>query len=152
MLLDELGFDAPSKLALCRQLSDGYFVEHRGDDRLRQSLGRKFRGAREALGAVLDGTIGDRGGMEEALLLLDRRAQRAALVAAELRRRSAEGQLTASLTELAMSFLHMNAKRFFSKAPRAHELVIYDFLHRVYESRLARGDGRRQKGVDAPHR
>ena len=152
MLLDDLGFDAAGKLAVCRQLRDGYFAEFHGDDRLRQSLGRRFRAARKALGAVLDGRLGDGDGAEQALTLLDRRAQRAAPVAAQLRRRSGEGKLMASLAELAMSFLHMNAKRFFSNAPRAHEMVIYDFLHRVYESRLARGGASGETAVEAPHR
>ena len=37
-----------------------------------------------------------------------------------------------------MSFVHMAVNRLFPSAPRANELVLYDFLIRQYRSDLAR--------------
>jgi class I lanthipeptide synthase len=37
-----------------------------------------------------------------------------------------------------MSYAHMHANRLLRGAHRAQELVLYELLHRVYASRLAR--------------
>jgi len=44
------------------------------------------------------------------------------------------------MTSLAGSFLHLHANRVLRAAARAQELVLYDFLARLYESRLAHGN------------
>ena len=46
------------------------------------------------------------------------------------------------LAELAPSYLHMHANRLLRSAQRAQELVLYDFLARLEESRAARSAGR----------
>jgi hypothetical protein len=48
------------------------------------------------------------------------------------------GRLARPLADLAASFLHMHANRLLRSAQRAQELVLYDFLARLYESRAAR--------------
>jgi len=42
------------------------------------------------------------------------------------------------LTELALSYAHMIANRLLRSAQRRQEMVIYDFLARLYESQAAR--------------
>ena len=39
---------------------------------------------------------------------------------------------------MAASFVHMHVNRLIRSAQRAHEMVLYDFLHLLYESREAR--------------
>jgi hypothetical protein len=56
----------------------------------------------------------------------------------ELRSCARAGRLTVPLPELAVSYLHMHANRLLRSAHRAQELVLYDFLARLYESRAAR--------------
>jgi hypothetical protein len=46
--------------------------------------------------------------------------------------------LSAPLPELAPSYLHMYANRLLRSAHRAQELVVYDFLCRLYDARAAR--------------
>jgi hypothetical protein len=55
-----------------------------------------------------------------------------------LEARARSGALTQPMESLAMSFVHMAANRLFPSAPRANELVLYDFLIRQYRSDLAR--------------
>lgn len=62
-------------------------------------------------------------------------------VAEDLRRAIEAGQVTASLPELASTYLHMHANRLLRSAARPQELVLYDFLHRLYASRAARRGG-----------
>lgn len=59
-------------------------------------------------------------------------------LAAELRAAEARGELGVPIRELARSYLHMTNIRLLRTAPRAHELVIYEFLARLTGSRLAR--------------
>ena len=47
-------------------------------------------------------------------------------------------RLSVPLAELAVSYLHMHANRLLRSAHRAQELVLYDFLGRLYESQAAR--------------
>jgi hypothetical protein len=56
----------------------------------------------------------------------------------ELRTCEREGTLDTPLPEIVLSYLHMFANRLLRSQARAHELVLYDFLSRLYESRLAR--------------
>jgi thiopeptide-type bacteriocin biosynthesis protein len=70
--------------------------------------------------------------------ILVHRSARLAAVAADLRRLETEGRLTVSLDELPPSFLHMHVNRLLRSAQREQEFVLYDFLVRHYESRLAR--------------
>jgi hypothetical protein len=67
-----------------------------------------------------------------------RRSARIEPIAAVLRNHWAGGRLTLSLSELASSYVHMHANRIFQSAGRAHELVLYDFLERLYVRRSAR--------------
>ena len=41
--------------------------------------------------------------------------------------------------ELALTFLHMFTNRLLRSEGRAHEVVLYDFLSRLHQSRAARG-------------
>ena len=65
------------------------------------------------------------------------RSQESAIVA-ELKASAAEGHLAVPLEELALSYIHMHANRLLRSAQRQQELVLYDFLARIYESRVAR--------------
>ena len=70
--------------------------------------------------------------------MLRRRSERLAPLCAELRARAAAGRLNQSLADLAPSFIHMHVNRMIRSAARAHELVLYDFLFQLHESRAAR--------------
>ncbi len=58
---------------------------------------------------------------------------------AELRAIEQVGELCESIEDLAASFIHMYANRLLRSAARAQEMVLYDFLRRIYESQIARG-------------
>jgi thiopeptide-type bacteriocin biosynthesis protein len=49
-----------------------------------------------------------------------------------------EGELTISLSDILTSLIHMGVNRLVHVAPRVIELVIYDFLRRLYRSNRAR--------------
>jgi hypothetical protein len=57
---------------------------------------------------------------------------------AALRHLDAAQQLTVPLASLGASLAHMTVNRMIQGAPRPHETVLYDFLHRHGLSQLAR--------------
>ncbi len=56
----------------------------------------------------------------------------------QLRELDGDGRLTSPLEHIVPSLLHMQVNRLLRSAGRQHEVVLYDFLYRVYRSRAAR--------------
>ena len=145
MLLDDLGLDLEAKLSLVKAARESFGREFRVDAGFEHQLGHKYRKERAAVEALLDREGDGDSTLAPGLRLLDQRSRRIRAIASELRACEAAGRLTATVPELAQSFLHMHANRLLRSAARAQELVLYDFLARTYESRLARA----RRGADA---
>jgi class I lanthipeptide synthase len=148
LLLADLGLGAAEKLALLGGLRDSFQREFGGGavpaKGLRVQLDQKFRAERPGLESLLDlgidpdpAKIADNP-LAPGIEVLARRSRANAPLAAELRRLAGEGRLTAPVPEIAGSLVHMHVNRMIRSAARAHELVLYDLLARIYESRSAR--------------
>ncbi|HYK41590.1 MAG TPA: thiopeptide-type bacteriocin biosynthesis protein, partial [Thermoanaerobaculia bacterium] len=72
------------------------------------------------------------------LAVLRRRSGRVAPLIRELNALEADGRLSQPLAKLAASCVHMHVNRLLRSAHRKQELVLYDFLARLYESRTIR--------------
>jgi len=68
----------------------------------------------------------------------DRRSACLVPLVAELRALESRGGLTVRLDNLVGSYVHMFVNRLIRSDARRHELVLYDLLHRVTVSRIAR--------------
>ncbi len=136
LLLDDLGLEGEAKLALLQGLRAGFLREFGGEGPFERQLGDRFRPERKALEALLD-PAQDAGALAEGAALLRRRSEAVRPLAARLRELAGKDG-TPALGDLAGSYLHMHANRLLRSAARAQELVLYDFLARVHESRLAR--------------
>ncbi len=138
LLLGDLGIDAAGKRAILGQVRDGFFHEFGGGKPLRVQLDGKQRRERRTVEALLDQAPGGTGEVAAGLAVLRRRSERNAPIAAELRRLEAAGRLTMPVAQLAPSLVHMQVNRMIRSAQRAHELVLYDLLSAIYDSRAAR--------------
>jgi class I lanthipeptide synthase len=136
-LVRDLGLDEEARLRLWRELRAGYGHEFRVDGALTGKLGERFRKERASLEALLDAD-GDDGPLAPGLRVLDRRSDRLAPLGEELAELDRSGELAAPLERIAASYVHMHLNRLLRAAARANELVIYDFLARLYVSRTAR--------------
>lgn len=136
LLLEDLGMDGEAKLALLQGLRTGFLREFGGEGPFERQLGDRFRAERKALEALLDPAC-DAGTLAGGVALLRRRSEASRPLAARLRELAGQDG-TPDLASLAGSYLHMHANRMLRSAARAQELVLYDFLARVHESRLAR--------------
>lgn len=153
------GTDARWRLALCAV--DGYYEaagiplvdRHRLAQRARDSygqerslkgsraehqLGDKFRAERKGLEALLNPTQEAEGPLVPGLAVLKACTKQLSPLFQEMLELEGEGRLTQKVEDLLGSFIHMSVNRHLRSAQRSQELVIYDFLCRIYESRLAR--------------
>ena len=144
-LLDDLGFDLPARLELMRRSRDAFAREHRAETSIgfQRGLGDKYRKERAALDPLLDPARDADSELAPGLERLVARSAANAPIIAELRAAAARGALTVSLPDLAASYIHMHINRLIRSAQRAHELVLYDLLVRLYEGRLARAKQQR---------
>ena len=143
-LLDDLGFDLATRLALMRRVRDSFAREHRAETSVmfQRGLGDKYRKERGSLDALLDRSRDAESDLSPGLERLDARSAANAPIIAELRAAEQRGSLAQSIVELAPSYIHMHVNRLIRSAQRAHELVLYDLLVRLYESKLARSKSR----------
>jgi thiopeptide-type bacteriocin biosynthesis protein len=144
-LLDDLGFDLALRLAVMRRVRDGFAREHRAEASigLSRGLGDKYRKERAALESLLDRARDPDSDLAPGLERLARRSADNAPIIAELRATEQRGALTLPVVDLVPSYIHMHANRLIRSAQRAHELVLYDLLVRLYEGKLARERPRR---------
>lgn len=141
-LLVDLGLSLAQRASVVRRLRESFGREFGAESDLRPALGKKHRPLRKEIDELLAGD--DRTIAEQhpqlcaGLALLHRRSLAIRPLADELSSRQAQGRLSCTVEELATSYLHMWVNRALRSAQRAHELVLYDFLDRAYQSALAR--------------
>ncbi|HEX8112083.1 MAG TPA: thiopeptide-type bacteriocin biosynthesis protein, partial [Kofleriaceae bacterium] len=143
-LLDDLGFDLAAKLAIMRGVREGFAREHRLETSiaLQRGLGDKYRKERIPLATLLDRAHDADSDLAPGLERIAGRSAANAPIVAELRAAEQRGRLTAPILDLVPSYIHMHVNRLIRSAQRAHELVLYDLLVRLYESQAARAKPR----------
>jgi thiopeptide-type bacteriocin biosynthesis protein len=137
-LLDDFGLSLSDRMDLLRALRASFAREHRVDGPVDGQLGARFRKERQSLERLLDRAQDAASPLAPGLESLARRSERLAPIAARIRAASDTGALTCSLPSFLSSLLHMHANRLLRSSQRQQELVLYDFLTRLYESRAAR--------------
>ena len=103
-----------------------------------KALGDRFRKERAALEELFDPARRMNTVFAPGIEVLDARSRALAPAIAALREAERAGALTSTVSEMAWSYAHMFANRMLRSAPRAQEMVLYDFLARLYESHKAR--------------
>ena len=142
-LLQDFGFDLTAKHALLVDVRNRFAKEFRVNAQTRRQLGEKFRPERNNLEELLDLSGDTSNPLGPGIEIFQRRSRVWAPVIAELQACERAGPLSVSLPELAASYMHMHANRLLRSAHRAQEMVIYDFLTRLYESRIVRTSAER---------
>ncbi|MDO7888066.1 lantibiotic dehydratase [Hymenobacter cheonanensis] len=130
-LLAAFGCDLPRRLALLTQWRAAFAHEFAVDKPLRLQLDARYRQHRAALHAALAPPPPAR---PEALPLAGLLAE----VAGQVLARHARGQLEVAPDALLGHYAHMLVNRAVSVRPRLHELLVYDFLARYYQSAARR--------------
>ncbi len=138
LLFSGLGLTPEERRTALGHLRTSFLREFSGGKPLRVQLDQKLRAERRSLAALLEGGSGEHEILAPALDELERRSQAIAPIVEEMRQREAAGRLTVPVREMSTSFAHMFVNRIIRSSARAHELVLYDFLYQLHESREAR--------------
>jgi thiopeptide-type bacteriocin biosynthesis protein len=138
-LLDDFGLLLDAKLRIMRESRDGMGAEFHAEAGLTPQLAQKFRGERKGLEELLARPHSPTAPLAPGLAILDQRSRGLAQWLDSLRMAESRGELLHSREQLAPAFIHMFANRLLRSAHRAQELVLYDFLARLYQSQHVRG-------------
>jgi thiopeptide-type bacteriocin biosynthesis protein len=138
LLFEDLGLTLEEKRFVARRAREGFGREFGIDGNFRGQMSRRYRAERARIEALLDSAHEAPAPLAAGLEALRRRSLRLAPVAAELRELDQVGRLSATISDIAMSYAHMHANRLLRSAQRAQELVLYEFLERAYSSHAAR--------------
>jgi thiopeptide-type bacteriocin biosynthesis protein len=141
-LLLALGLDVSARARVVRAMRVAYAAEHHADAALESDLGARFRTVRPELEDLLQAATGSAHPLDPGFVALDQRAQRIGTLAATLRDRASSGAVPHSIEQLAPAFVHMHANRMLRSEQRSQELVLCDWLARIYESEIARATKR----------
>ncbi len=137
-LLDAAGLDLVDRDRLLTQARDAVAERLQTAESAHRILGGRFRERRRRLEALLRGE-GELLTAGEALAPAWEAHQRACTALfRQLWQREKEGVLSRPVLALLSSFLHMHANRMLRAAPNQYEVVLYDFLIRLYDSAAAR--------------
>ncbi|WP_394825722.1 lantibiotic dehydratase [Pendulispora albinea] len=132
----EVGHDA--RRALVARARDAFAAEHRLDTPARRSLGARYRTERADVERLLGGAPIDDDGLGALMPMFRARSATLVPLLSELRKLRDAGELEAQWDDLLRSFIHMHVNRIIRDNQRPHELVLYEFLLRTYESMAAR--------------
>ena len=137
-LLTGLGFDLDARRNLMNQAGKFQEKNQGANQAYRKQLSEKFRKERPTLEKLLNEAPAAVEFPPAAQAALARYCSRLPEIRSQLQQAQKQGQLTKSVQELAGSYVHMHLNRIFRSAANAQEMVLYDFLARTYDSRLAR--------------
>jgi thiopeptide-type bacteriocin biosynthesis protein len=144
-LLTDLGLSPEQKRRLLRRLRDSYRREFGDDGGLRRQIGERYRGLTQEVQSLVD-PAWDGGELQPGVVLLDQRSEALRAPMAELQALRQAGRLQVDLLDLGASLVHMHLNRILRSAARAQELVIYDFLDRLYLTQANRPANQDSRG------
>ncbi|RFM35946.1 lantibiotic dehydratase [Chitinophaga silvisoli] len=124
VLLQDFGFDLAGRAAIMKVIREGFFREFGGSQDLQTQLNSKYRQEMRQLSSFLDPRQDGENGIEG---LFD---ERSAFI-----RATVPPGIPADY--LLPSYIHMFLNRILLTGQRKHELVLYHFLSKYYDSQLA---------------
>jgi thiopeptide-type bacteriocin biosynthesis protein len=137
-LLSALGLNLNEKRELVNKLGRYYEKNFSVDQRYKKQISEKFRTERPTLEKIIGGSEEMDAFPPEVHRAIASYTERLKTIRAELDEKKAAGELTQPVSELASSYVHMHLNRMFRSAQNAQEMVLYDFLARTYDSKLAK--------------
>jgi thiopeptide-type bacteriocin biosynthesis protein len=141
--LVDLGLDLDARHELVRRVRDALGRERVISSEQVKRTGERFRLERNELRRLLDESADRPSSLKPAFAVFNARGRRMKPLADRLRALERDELLTRPLPEIAASLAHMHLNRLLQARHREHELVIYDFLARLYEAAARRAGSAR---------
>jgi thiopeptide-type bacteriocin biosynthesis protein len=137
-MLDDLGLDAAGSLRVAQRMRADFTEEWKPTSTMRRRIGGRYRAERANVERLIDRRNPFR--QDDELVTWSERLK----AHAEAWRGSLESAGSLDAVEaIAASFVHLRVNRLMRSQPRAHELVLYEFLFRHLMARKARGGASR---------
>ncbi len=130
--------DFEARIACLERMKQSFAEEFRLDAATRKHLGNRLREKRVDVEHVLRAEVAPESAISRALAALAERQERIREPVAALRALAEDGRFGVPLESLGSSLAHMAVNRLIAAEARAHEVVLYDFLHRQLMSQRAR--------------
>jgi lantibiotic biosynthesis protein len=138
-LFEDCGIGGAARREAIALSRDAFMSEFRVGPIEKKRIADRFRAERRAIDALFDPEARQHEGIVVARAAFGRRSRRLQEAVAQLDGLAKRGMLRVPLTELVGSYAHLHVNRMMGGSGRAHELVLYDFLSRVYDAQLAKG-------------
>lgn len=129
MLLEDFGYSLQQKSAFLKRLQHHFFREFGGGQALQTQLNTSYRKHMRQISSFLDPGRDADNEIEEAISLLAVRSSRI--------RQAIHNTPAGKWDDLIGSYIHMFLNRMLLSNQRKQELIIYHFLSKYYESRVA---------------
>lgn len=129
MLLQDFGYSLQEKSAFLKRLQHHFFQEFGGGQGLQTQLNSSYRKHMRQISSFLDANQDANNEIEEAISFLAIRSSRI--------RQTIQSAPVERWDDLISSYIHMFLNRMLLSNQRKQELVIYHFLSKYYESRVA---------------
>lgn len=136
-LLNDFGFSLDLKHNVVGQWRDGWRARLNTETETLKSITDKFRKERRSLETAIESLECD-DDLKFARQTFASRSRSISHHVSRIRNCEQRGELQVDMAELAGSYVHMHLNRLFPGSPNQHELVLYDFLFRLYEAQSAR--------------
>lgn len=138
-MLSDLGLNPEERLQVVSTQYAQFSTEFDVADSFVHSLGEQYRGLRTRIEALCSGP-GAGGQLPPELVdPISDRSSKLDSISARINEGIALDAIYETRVELARSFIHMFVNRMTRSETKVHEMIICNFLQRVYESRRARG-------------
>lgn len=137
-LLSDLAQPLGTRIATLQRLRAGFAAEFQVKKGFEQQLGKRFRKERTSLDALRVADTSQQGVWRAALTAFGRRSEQMKPWVARLEQGMRAGLFDGAVTQMVDSYLHMHVNRMLPDEHRPQELILYDFLLRLYRSAEAR--------------
>ncbi len=143
-LLDDFQYDMMQKKELMQILSENFNKEFNMNKDAKANVGQKYRKERPLINEVMDKTKDETNEMSPLFEFLNEKSNKLKPIVNEIIELKNTTNLQVPLNDLLGSYIHMLCNRLFKSKQRIHELVIYTFLLKYYESEIARAKPKQQ--------
>lgn len=140
-LLTDFGYSLQEKWALLNSLQDGFGKEFSINKDARRQFGQKYRTEKSRVEKILDKTSEQDNEYVALFKPIFEKSEASKTIIEKIKSRkpiAEEEKETSFLHSNLSSYIHMMLNRLFRTQQRTHELVLYDYLFRYYNSLKAR--------------
>lgn len=137
--LNHFKLNLNEKSSLIKELAEGFYREFGDPIQIERSLNNLYRTHAQSIRILFENKPGETDPwIEDARKLLQERAQEIKPIMNRISDIQIQKGFKSSYRNLIPSYMHMSINRFFFSYQRKYEMIIYHFLHKYYNSRLAR--------------